>query len=104
MVVSGLCHATERQKKQSGGADVIVRSYPTVIPLYKENRTPLNIRTYLKDNSKFNQMTQAVSAKVNTKNSKKNEFSSAHPSDHFAIIIRFLISCWVFDGGDLIFT
>lgn len=78
VVVRGLCHATGILEKQSGGADVIVRYHQAVMHRNKNDGTPLNIVNHLKDNPNFTQITLAVSAKVNSRNNKKNGFSSDH--------------------------
>jgi hypothetical protein len=74
VVDRGLCHASEILKKQSGGADVVARYNPAIMPLYKNDGTLLNIATHLKNNS--DQITLAVSAKTNSKNNKKNNSSN----------------------------
>jgi len=71
VVDRGLCHAAGILEKQGEGADVVARYNPTVMPLYNDDGTPLELIAELKKNSKATRMSFSVSAKVRSK--EKNE-------------------------------
>jgi len=73
VVDRGLCHAPGIWEKQQEGADVIARYNPTIMPLYQDDGTPLEIKSILTKNSKATRMSFSVSARVHSKNSSQND-------------------------------
>jgi hypothetical protein len=73
VVDRGLCHAAGILEKQGEGADVVARYNPTVMPLYNDDGTPLELIAKLKKNSKTTRMNLEVTAKVHSKKKNKNE-------------------------------
>ena len=73
VVDRGLCHAAGILEKQGEGADVVARYNPTVMPLYNNDGTPLELIAELKKNSKSTRISLEVTAKVPSKKKTKNE-------------------------------
>jgi len=73
VVDRGLCHASGISEKKEEGADVVARYNPTVMPLYHDDGTPLELIAELEKKPKTTRMNFSVSAKVHSKNQKKNE-------------------------------
>jgi len=72
VVDRGLCHASGILEKSLEGADVIARYNPTVMPLYNDDGTPLEVISELKKDPKATRMNFSVFAKVSSQK-KKNE-------------------------------
>jgi hypothetical protein len=73
VVDRGLCHASGILEKQEEGADVVARYNPTVMPLYNDDGTPLELICDMKKNSKATRMNLEVTANVPSKKKNKNE-------------------------------
>ncbi len=80
VVDRGLCHAGGILEKQQELASVIARYNPTIMPLYKDDGTPLDIISELKNNPKATRMNFSVSAKVHDSKNPKEKNQKDEPS------------------------
>jgi hypothetical protein len=74
VVDRGLCHAAGILEKTAEGADVIARYNPTIMPLYKDDGTPLELIAELKKKPNTTRMSFYSTAKIHSKQ-KKNKVS-----------------------------